>query len=122
MSQPAFPYHRYSSFAEQLGNGAVTLVGANQFAPAIYVLEGLDLLNHDLSVGSRAIGIIQGTGPSATFTEFFQGVTYDTSQAVFSWRGNMVIFPNFSLQVLVESGEWFATQHGHVEPQYSLSP
>lgn len=95
-----------------------TLIGAQQFSPAYFVLEGLDLLNHDLAVGARAIVQVQTTGTGGAFGELFQGVVYDLSQAAFPWRGSMVIFPNQELSILSLSGTWFAFAWGHVEAGY----
>lgn len=122
MSTPSIPFHRYSEIVPFTTAGGGLLISAGQFAPANFILEGLDLVNDPVSQGNSAKVVLTQSGPEGASGDMFQAIVYATSQGWFPWRGEMVIFPNFTLSAVVGSGEWFFAVWGHVEPAYSISP
>lgn len=122
MATPAIPFHRYSEVTTFSGGGGVVLINAGQFAPANFVLEGIDLVNDPVTEGLTASVVLTQSGPAGNQGAIFQAFVYAQSQGWFPWRGEMVIFSNFSLSASASGGEWSFVAWGHVEPAYSISP
>lgn len=116
------PYHRYATLAPFTLAGSQILLGVEQFQPAYFVIEGLDAVNNPVTEGSSCTVLLQNSGPGGSSGDIFQAIVYATSQGSFSWRGNMVVFPNQSVSAVVGSGAWSIFLWGHVEPPFSLSP
>lgn len=118
MTAPIGPFHRYSEPLNFTQAGEGLIISQGQFAPAYFVLEGLDLVNNPVTEGTSASVLVTNAGTGGSSGDMFQAFVYATSQGYFAWRGNAVIFPTQTVSMVVESGEWSVFAWGHSEPAY----
>jgi hypothetical protein len=104
----------WTSSLEVLGGGTGTLLGANDHAPAITVVAGIDLVNAELIENSHAL--VRHINPSTGTVFLYQAFVYATSQGAFSWRGELPVYTNDSVDVFAVVGNWHCHAWGAVIP------
>lgn len=122
MTSPDYPYHRHLVIVTLTQAGSTELVRPAAFQPALLVLEGLDLVNSPVNEGSQANVELQVGGTAGEAGILFQAIVYATSQGSFSWRGDLPITSDVTVNAEVIVGEWSFHLWGHVEPAYGISP
>lgn len=110
----------YVQVVEVLGPGTTTVLGPQDHAPAITLITGIDLCNHDFA--ESEIAQVQYVSSLGFVVTFFQGQVYAQSQGVFSWRGELPVFTSDSIQVFVPAGRFGVALWGAIIPAATLQP
>lgn len=101
-------------------SGGTTLFNSTSFSGYQCFLQGIDLVDatytngHNCSVQINA-GVIVGGG-----VVIFQGFTYTTSQACFSWRGNLPLPATCTILAAAIAGLWQVSCYGVAFPEGPL--
>lgn len=120
LSSGIYPFVRFTTFQALGGNVGVPLVGLGEHSPSNTIIEGIDVVDLDLTVNNTGFCSIIQPGLGSASAPFFQFVVYDTSQAWFSWRGELVVASNQRADITVFAGNWSYAVWGRVEPDFTL--
>lgn len=100
--------------------GTQTIIGGAEHTPSITVIAGIDLACPGFFANSECVirVVTQSTGTVV----LFQAFVYAQSQASFSWRGELPLFTNNSVQAVSVGGTWDIHIWGAVIPTATITP
>ena len=88
-------------------------------AGSFYLLDQIDLYCLTLSEGAEADLSIGASDGSTDKVPFFRGFVYATSQAVFPWRGAIVLFEDQGLWLSASTATWAIGFHALALPDWA---
>jgi hypothetical protein len=109
----------YQSLLLPQGQTGFLLVPGDR-PPSITVVTGIDLVNPQLHEGANMV--VQTVDDIVGTVELFQGFVYASSQAVFSWRGEIPLFNSTSIRAFAFVGNWSIHAYGASIPNAGVGP
>lgn len=116
--QQAIPtYHIYGNFLQRASGNSQVMSGPGE--GSFYLLDEIDLFCTSLSEGAEADLSIGASDGSTDKVPFFRGFVYATSQAVFQWRGSIVLFGGQGLWLSASTATWTVGFHALALPDWA---